>query len=1338
MKKKIFCLLIILSFVFVLNGTVTFETENRGNDAIPDNEEKLQSALDKILVKYKKQADLWIQESVKASIEATYGIQEIREFSFIDVYLYKTYGDKERTLEKLNKNPNIEYAEPDYVRYIDSTVPNDPYFADLWGLHNEGQTGGTVDADIDAPEAWDLTTGSSNVIVAVVDSGVDYNHDDLIANMWTNPGEIPNNSLDDDGNGYIDDYYGINTVDDSGDPMDDRGHGTHCAGIIAAAGNNDIGVAGVCWTAKIMALKFLDADGEGYISDEVKCIEYAIEKGAHIINASLGGPGFSYSEKRAIDSSKDAGILFVAAAGNDGSDNDEKPFYPASCDCDNIIAVAATNYKDNLASFSNYGAYSVDVAAPGASIYSTVPNNQYSHKSGTSMATPCVAGLAALILSYYGPPAQEKRILSLDWQQVKNRILSGADQISSLEGKILTRGRINAFNSLDSGDITSYSLDIQSSPMTGAYVEVSPNDLSGGGDGHTNFSRLYAPYSTVTLTAPATYNERNFAYWTLEGSKYSEGQEISIKMDFNHTAVAFYPLWTLAVDSKPDTNVYIEISPNDMNGQGGGHTNFTREYSHGTEVTLTAPAEFSGKKFVRWLTNGKNFDESLTTSIDMQSDCSLTAYYSDKLKWKYDVGTSFLDLSPAVGSDGIIYVVGRDLYAINPDGTKKWEFSPWVSVQTSPAIGLDGTIFIGCTYGLYALNLDGEEKWEFTADSLIDTDLAIGSDGTVYFGDWDKKLYAINPDGGKKWEFTAGCYLDSSPSIGSDGTIYFGGQELYAINPDGTKKWEFSPFGSIWSSPSIGSDGTIYIGTFDLYALNPDGTEKWEFFSSGSIHSSPAIGLDGTIYFGSTNDDFYALNPDGTKKWEFTADDRIWSSPALGSDGTIYFGSYDHKFYALNPDGTKKWEFITGDSIESSPAIGSDGTIYFVSEDDYLYALESDSQGLASSSWPKLHHDNKNTGRAPSGADISPSVSIISPSDGESVSGTVMVQVSAFDDNEVNKVEFYIDDELKSTDTISPYAYSWDTKPYSNGSYKVKAIAYDNVCQTNSDEISVDVHNNPAISGYVRTSGGSSGIQNVVMGGLPGDPTTDADGYYSGTVDFGWSGTVTPSKATYTFSPSNRTYANVNSDQLNQDYTASLVQCTLTIAAGAGGTTSPAPNTYTHDYGTQIQVTAIPSSGYQFSGWSGAASGTTNPITITMDADKSITASFSSTQTGESGGGDGGGKKGGCFIATAAYGSPLHPHLDILRDFRDKCLMPSEFGNMLVDIYYKYSPFAANFIAEHKLLKVYVRANLLPLVVLSYSLLHLGPIVTIIMFIFVPALGMAMIWMVTRYRSRCN
>jgi len=296
-----------------------------------------------------------------------------------------------------------------------------------------------------------------------------------------------------------------------------------------------------------------------------------------------------------------------------------------------------------------------------------------------------------------------------------------------------------------------------------------------------------------------------------------------------------------------------------------------------------------------------------------------------------------------------------------------------------------------------------------------------------------------------------------------------------------------------------------------------------------------------------------------------------------------------------------------------------------------------------------------------------------------------------------------------ATPTKAGYTFSPTSKDYTNVTSDLAGEDYTGTIFTYT------------ISGNVSTSDASiriqavAGLDGVVMNGLPGNPTTDASGNYSGTADYGFSGTVTPTLAGYTFTPPSRDYANVISDQTGHNYTATIIQWTLTIAAGSGGTTNPIPGTSQHAHGTQVQVTAVPDSGYQFSGWTGDATGTTNPITITMDSDKSITGSFSAISTGDE---NGGGEKKGCFIATAAYGSPLHPHLDILRDFRDKYLMPNGFGRKFVELYYRYSPSIAGFIARHKLLKVAVRINLLPLIVFSSLMVHFGPVATAVVLVF--------------------
>ncbi len=273
------------------------------------------------------------------------------------------------------RDRRILVVEPNY-RVRAARIPNDPFFPELWGMHNTGQTGGTEDADIDAPEAWDIATGvpeGSDVIVGVIDSGIDYLHPDLVANMWVNPGEIPGNGIDDDGNGYIDDVHGYDFFGDDGDPSDAYGHGTHCAGTIAGVGDNGLGVAGVNWRCKVMALRFLNASGGGNTGDAIEAVIYGVHNGAKILSNSWGGGGYSEALELAITYARDNGVLFVAAAGNYGWDIDSEPYYPASYEVSNVISVAATDHRDLLASFSNYGDESVDVGAPGVSIFSSYP-----------------------------------------------------------------------------------------------------------------------------------------------------------------------------------------------------------------------------------------------------------------------------------------------------------------------------------------------------------------------------------------------------------------------------------------------------------------------------------------------------------------------------------------------------------------------------------------------------------------------------------------------------------------------------------------------------------------------------------------------------------------------------------------------------------------------------------------------------------------------------------------------------------------------------------------------------------------------------------------------------
>jgi subtilisin family serine protease len=343
-------------------------------------------------------------------------------------------------MKALKESGQFQYVEPDYV-VTTQALPGDEKFNVLWGLKNTGQTGGVSGEDIDAVRAWDITKGSPNVTVAVIDSGIRYTHQDLKNQMWTNPGEIPGNGIDDDGNGYVDDVYGINVLTGSGNPMDDNNHGTHCAGTIGAEANGGGGHVGVAWQVKLMALKFLGANGSGSTADAIECIEYATSQNVRILSNSWGGGGASDSLKNAIQEAGEKGALFVAAAGNNKANSDRSPSYPASYGLDNILSVAAIASSGSLASFSNYGAATVHVAAPGVGIYSSTATSDtsYANFSGTSMATPHVAGVAALVVARYP---------GTDLTSLRNRVLQGAVPTAALAGKVITGGRVNAYNAL--------------------------------------------------------------------------------------------------------------------------------------------------------------------------------------------------------------------------------------------------------------------------------------------------------------------------------------------------------------------------------------------------------------------------------------------------------------------------------------------------------------------------------------------------------------------------------------------------------------------------------------------------------------------------------------------------------------------------------------------------------------------------------------------------------------------------------------------------------------------------------------------------------------------------
>jgi serine protease len=455
-------------------------------------------------------------------------------------------------------------AEPDYQLKV-SSVPNDPLLSQEWYLHNTGQNGGTPGADIHAEQAWSVTSGSPNVVVAVIDTGIDYNNPDLVDNIWINQAEIPNywytksspssgydkivykwqiktatpgiitfrdlnnpvnaglvwksdgNSLVDPGDllrprtqggwtytgntqdgdtAHPNDIFGWNFVNNNNNPFDYNGHGTNVAGILGAVGNNGIGVVGVDPNVQIMPLQFMGADGSGTVSDFIQALNYSIQHGAKITNNSWEGAPYSQALYDAIANARNHGQIFVAAAGNEGTDNYTTPDYPASFSTSlpNVVAVAATTNTDQLAYFSNYGADSVALAAPGVNIYSTLPNNQYGAMSGTSMAAPQVAGAMALVWGLHP---------SWNYIQVIEQVLSTTDKLPSLQGKVETGGRLDVaaavgwnLSTTTTPEITSVNVEgSTSSSMYGLMLTFNePIDVSSFS---SSAVRLTNPYGTA-------------------------------------------------------------------------------------------------------------------------------------------------------------------------------------------------------------------------------------------------------------------------------------------------------------------------------------------------------------------------------------------------------------------------------------------------------------------------------------------------------------------------------------------------------------------------------------------------------------------------------------------------------------------------------------------------------------------------------------------------------------------------------------------------------------------------------------------------------------------------
>jgi subtilisin family serine protease len=485
-----------------------------------------------------------------ASARALRGARSVEPLRAPRWHRVRIDGDVADAVARLSADPSVDAVTPNRL-YRAADVPNDEWFGRQWGLRNTGQFGGTPGADVDAATAWDVTKGSDSVIVAVVDTGVARTHSDFTGQLWTNTGEIAGNRKDDEGDGFVDDVRGWDFVGDDGDPADGNGHGTHVAGIVGARGNDSSGITGVARDLKLMPLRALNSQGVGTTVDIADAFRFAAAHGAKIVNASLAGNG---SDPYVSDAIGDwPQTLFVVAAGNSGADNDANDVFPCTDSHANVLCVAATNEDDGLAPFSNYGRTTVDLAAPGVNIYSTTKDGAWTYMSGTSMATPFVAGAAALV-----------RAARPTWSvsQVRSALTGSVDHLSSLTNKTVTGGRLNALAAVTSGTdplVTAVTRSWTGRDVTGRTFTLSGSDLiavsnvsiSGGGVTSGGVTAAGASSLAVSLSVDdaAPLGARTVTVSTVDGQTASCTNCLSVMRfdDVGPTAFAVNEIDAIAV-----------------------------------------------------------------------------------------------------------------------------------------------------------------------------------------------------------------------------------------------------------------------------------------------------------------------------------------------------------------------------------------------------------------------------------------------------------------------------------------------------------------------------------------------------------------------------------------------------------------------------------------------------------------------------------------------------------------------------------------------------------------------------------------------------------------------
>ena len=888
----------------------------------------------------------------------------------------------ERGIARLRASGRYEYVQSDSLRRTLAT-PNDPNFHRQWPLANNGSNNGIAGADIKAAAAWEVRTDAPNVIVAVIDTGVRLDHPDLAANLWRNPLEIPGNGRDDDGNGYVDDVHGINAITGTGLPSDDTGHGTHVAGIIGAVGNNGIGISGVAWRVQIMPLKFLGGlAGRGSTSDAIECIDYAIRQGAHIINASYGIesgpiPFFDPAEFDAVRQARDAGIIFVAAAGNDAADLDLLAHYPASYRLENVVAVGNSANRDEASPASNFGSGSVELFAPGTEVYSLSnnPATLYATLSGTSMASPLVAGALALVKAQFPNDT---------YRQLINRVLRSVDPVPGLAGRAQTGGRLNLERALRSTVNRPFNDDFATRARvrgqnlairtvnTGATTESEPA-IAGVAAGATVWWEWTAPVSGLVRistdgsaydTVVGVFTGSALNALTAVASNDDDTGRPTSRLEFTAQGGVNYQI---VVGGKGGTS---GLTLMDIGAIPANDSFANAQAISGRSVVVSATNAQAtvepGEPKILGRTGGKSLWYRWTAPATGRFQFGVSSDGFDPLLAVY-TGTALNALTLVAASDdadaeaGAVSNYTASLVTVNATAGTAY----FIQVEGHARSGLPPPT------ARFTLTLN-DSLWQGIAGSNLTCAPTVGPDGTVYIGSSDGFMHAFKADGARRWPAInlAGALLDTSAAaLSPNGTLYFAGgptgfransARLYAYDSaTAAKKWEIIVGTGVNANNAVAlaADGTIYVHSDEgrLFAYVDNGTNvalKWSAVVPGNSYASAVVAADGTVYIGSDDSTstlrfhrLFALNPaNGTVKWSFVADNPIYTAPAIDAAGNIYFGTLTSgRLYSLSPTGTQRWVYQGATlGTSSSPALSPGGhTVYFAGYDGLLHAVDT-------------------------------------------------------------------------------------------------------------------------------------------------------------------------------------------------------------------------------------------------------------------------------------------------------------------------------------------------------------------------------------------------------------